>query len=330
MIQRKHRFFKGLCILCVLSLASCLKDNPRTFSLDNVTTVFYQLNSPNWANRLANKGVTNIANMRSYYMTLRLDSSNVATDSVWLQIGGPVLGKGVTVTIDVDNTGFNAFNVANGNAYQLLPSEYYTIPSKQVTFKAGSRNEYIYIQFKNTNQIDFTKKYILPIMITDAEGYTISGTGGVINYALVGANKYMGLYNSVGARVMGKNNIAINDLKYLHDLSMISAVYTKFPTTGGNGVTLPKAFIPNKVVLNAADQVIYASFGVQMDLTINPDNSVIVSNDNVYGFGIQTYKFISGPSSYDPANHVFKLSYGFIDPWSGDSAVVSETLTRIK
>ena len=329
MKKTKYKFFKGLCILSVLSLASCLKDNPKTFTLDGVSTSFSELNPINYLNLTANGGGY-LANLNSYFMTLRLDSSGLATDSVQLQLGGPMLNKDVTVTVDLDNTGFNAFNAKNGNAYQLLPPDYYTIPNKQVTFKAGTRDQNIYIQFKNTKQIDFSKKYILPIMITDAQGYDISGNFGSTMYALVAGNKYMGLYNSVGQRVMGKNTYSINDLKYLHDLSGLITLYDQYPSAGGNGVTLPTSFIPNSVVLNAADQTIYASIGQQMDLTVNPDNSVTVTNDYLYGFGIQTYDIVSGPSTYDPINHVFNLNYGFKDPWTGDSAVVKEVMTLIR
>lgn len=328
MKQIKYKFFKGLCMLCVLFLASCLKDDPRTFTLNGVTTSFSQLNSINFLNLTANGG-SYLANLNSYYMTLRVDSSGMATDSVQLQLGGPILNKDVTLTIAVDNSGFTAFNANNDNAYELLPPEYYTIPDNKVTFKAGTRDESIYIQFK-TKQIDFTKKYILPLIITDAEGQDISGNFAGSMYAIVKGNQYMGLYQSFGQRTMGKNTYSINDLKYLHDLSGITTSYGYFPGAGGNGVTLPTSFIPDAVVANAADQTIYASIGQQMDMTVNPDNSVTVSNDNLYGMGIQTYHIVSGPSSFDPANHVFKLSYGFKDPWTGDSAAVSETMTRIR
>lgn len=328
MKQIKHQFFIGLCILSVVSLVSCLKDNPKTFTLNGVSTSFSQLNSINFLNLTANGG-SYLANLNSYFMTIRADSSGMATDSVQLQLGGPILNKDVTVTIAIDNAGFNAFNANNNNAYQVLPPQYYTIPNNKVTFKAGTRNENIYIQF-NTKQIDFTKKYILPITITDAQGYDISGNFGATMYAILEGNKYMGLYLSVGQRVMGNNTYSINDLKSLLDLSGIISSYNYFPGAGGNGVTLPTSFVPNAVVTNAADQTIYASIGQQMDMTVNPDNSVIVSNDNIYGMGIQTYNIVSGPSVYDPVNHVFKLSYGFKDPWTGDSAVVSETMTRIR
>jgi hypothetical protein len=68
-----------------------------------------------------------------------------------------------------------------------------------------------------------------------------------------------------------------------------------------------------------------------MDMIVNPDNSVTITNDTLYGFGkLTTYLLNSGPSNYNPTSHVFTLSYGFKDPYSGDSAVVSEVMTRIQ
>ncbi|HTC20566.1 MAG TPA: DUF4361 domain-containing protein, partial [bacterium] len=124
-----------------------------------------------------------------------------------------------------------------------------------------------------------------------------------------------------------ENTYTINDLKQAYDLSDIYALQGGFPTAGPNG---PTGFVPNTVVANCADQTVYLSIGEQMDLTVNPDNSVTVTNDNLYGFGKQTYALNSGASTWDPVKHVFTLSYGFVDPYSGDSSVVTEVMTRIR
>ena len=319
--------FLYISIVITLSLSSCLKNNPKTFTFGSVSSSISQLNSVNFLNLNANGGVVK-ANLTSYFMTLRIDSSGSATDSVQLELDGPLIGKDINVTVGIDTTNFNKFNNSNNNSYLLLPSNSYTIPNNTAVIKASTRNGVVIIKF-NTKQIDFSKNYVLPIIITDASGYTVSGNFGSTMYSIIEGNQYMGLYQSVGTRIMGSNSYPINDLKYLFDLSSIIGFQGSYPTAGGNGAVLPVGFVGNKVVANAADQTVYLTIGQQMDLTVNPDNSVTVSNDNLYGFGVQTYTLLSGTSSYDPVNHVFHLSYGFIDGFTGDSSVVSETMTRI-
>jgi len=259
-------------------------------------------------------------------MQVRVDSSHVAQDSITVDIGGPVTNKDVKVTLGVDTANFNKFNAANGGKYSILPSATYSWTNgNSGVIKAGAVQAVIYLTFK-TDQIDLTKNYILPIAITDASGETISGDYGSTMYTIIPGNQYSGLYLSVGQKTIGSVTVKINDLKYLYDISAFYVAQGSFPTSSKG----PAALVPNAVVGNCADQSVYMSIGEQMDLFVNPDNSVTVTNDNLYGFGKQTYLLNSGGSSYDPVKHVFTLSYGFIDPYSKDSAVVSEVMTRIQ
>jgi hypothetical protein len=313
--------------LALLTLPSCLKDNPNSFNFNSVGTSFDQLASINDLNTGVNGGAT-LANQNCYFMTVRVDSTYEATDSVQIEEGGTAVSGNVSVTIGLDTTDFNTFNAANGGGFELLPAADYSIPTPTTVMKSGSREANVYLQF-NTKLIDFSKKYILPLIITNAGNNAISGNFGAVMYEVVPGNQYMGLYHSVGQRVQSNVTYTIDDAKYLYDFSGITAVQGSFPTAGGHGVTVPSAFVSNAVVLDCADQAVYLGIGEQMDLTVNPGNSVTVSNDNLYGFGIFTYTLVPGTSTYDPVNHVFTLSYGFTDPFSGDTSVVSEVLTRL-
>jgi Domain of unknown function (DUF1735)/Domain of unknown function (DUF4361) len=318
--------FPGIGMIVVLFLSSCLKDSPVTTDFSVVQPVIEQLNSPNFSYSSANGGQL-AANQNSYFMQVRVDSTGSAPDSVVVNIAGSTISKDVTVTIAIDTAAFNTFNAGNGGTYVMVPPAAYTIASLKGTIKAGTQQVGIPITF-NTRLMDFTQSYILPISITDAQGYGISGNYGTTLYAVVEANQYMGLYRSVGQRQMGAYTYSINDLKTMYDVSSIIVWNGGFPTA--NAPTLPSAFVPGVVVTNCADQTVYLSIGEQMDLTVNPDNSVTVSNDNIYGFGATVYTLSSGPSTYNPSTHVFTLSYGFVDPVSGDSATVSEVITRVR
>lgn len=315
-------------VVVLLSLSACLKDTASTVNFNTVKPVIEQLNSANYLNQ----NTAGLANLYSYFMQLRVDSTHTASDSITVDVGGPLIGSNVTVTLGVDTAAFNAFNAANGGGYVLLPASTYTWTSgNTTTIKAGTGTAACYLTFQ-TNLIDFTQPYVLPISITDASGQTISGNYGTTIYTIIPGNQYMGLYQSVGSRVMADNVYTINDLKQVYDLSAFFVVQGGYPTAPNPNPFGPyvSALIPNSVVANCADQTVYLSIGEQMDLTVNPDNSVGVTNDNIYGFGKQTYNLIGGTSTWDPVKHVFTLSYGFVDPYSGDSSVVQETMTRLR
>jgi len=311
-----------LLVTTFLGLGGCLKNADGTTDFSTVKPVIEQLNSQNYLTTASNAG----ANTYPYFMQVRVDSTHLAMDSITVDVGGQVIGKDVKVTMGVDAANFVLFNAANGGKYSILPPQAYSWTNgSSIVIKAGTTQSEIYLTFK-TDQIDFTKQYILPIAITDANGQLISKNYGSTMYTIIPGNQYSGLYQSVGKKVIGTTTIPISDLKYLYDISAFYVAQGGFPTSSKG----PVALVPNAVVTNAADQAVYMSIGEQMDLFVNPDNSVSVTNDNLYGFGKQTYPLSSGKSTYDPAKHVFTLSYGYVDPYSKDSAVVTEVMTRVQ
>src|SRR5258708_975158 len=320
--MNKINFSLTIAILAALCLSGCVKSAAGTTDFNGVKPVIEQLNSQNYLTTAANAG----ANTYPYFMQVRVDSSHLAMDSITVDVGGQPINKDVKVTLDLDTANFNVFNAANGGKYRILPAQAYNWTNgNSIVIKAGTTGSEIYLTFK-TSLIDFTQSYILPIAIKDASGQTISQNYGSTMYTIIPGNQYSGLYKSVGQKKIGNVVNTINDLKYLYDISGFYVSQGSFPTSSKG----PSALVPNAVVTNCADQAVYMSIGEQMDLIVNPDNSVSIANDTLYGFGKQTYLLKSGASTYDPANHVFTLSYGFKDPYSGDSAVVSEVMTRIQ
>jgi len=315
-----HKF---ICLFSLLPLLSaCLKNAPGTTDFSTVQPVIEQLNPQNYLTTANNAG----ANTYPYFMQVRVDSTYTAMDSIYVEVGGPVIGKDITVTLDLDTADFNIFNALNADKYGILPPEAYTWTNgNSIVIKAGTHGAQLYLSFK-TNLIDFSKSYILPIAIKDAEGQIISKNYGATMYTIIPGNQYSGLYESVGKRVQGSVTNTIGDLKFLYDISGFYVAQGSFPTSAHG----PSTLVPNIVVANCADQAVYMGIGVQMDLIVHPDNSVTVTNDTLYGFGKQTYLLKSGPSTYDPVKHIFSLSYGFVDPYSGDSSVVSEVMTRVQ
>ena len=73
--------------------------------------------------------------------------------------------RDVVVSFDAKPQMAAAYNLAFNDNAEALQSEYFEIPSKTVTIKAGDiSSEEVVINFKNTNQLDKSKRYVLPVL----------------------------------------------------------------------------------------------------------------------------------------------------------------------
>lgn len=63
-----------------------------------------------------------------------------------------------------------AYNLAFNDEALALPADYYDIPNKAVTIKAGDiSSEDVVVNFKNTNQLDKSRRYVLPVTIVNSD-----------------------------------------------------------------------------------------------------------------------------------------------------------------
>lgn len=74
----------------------------------------------------------------------------------------------VSVTLDFDQAAGDAF-IANNPGYTILPSSYYSIPTKTVVIPKGQEREYFNIHMKGIDQSFVNEKYILPISIQSVD-----------------------------------------------------------------------------------------------------------------------------------------------------------------
>lgn len=81
------------------------------------------------------------------------------------------------------------------NYFQMVPENKITFEQKELIVKKGE--EYGLLNFTiNTQDLDLTKLYIVPITLTNAHGYGISETQGSILYVVSITNQYQGAYKS--------------------------------------------------------------------------------------------------------------------------------------
>ncbi len=70
----------------------------------------------------------------------------------------------LVVTLDVDAAAFATFLTTNPG-YEILPSNFYSIPNKDVTLKGDDPRSFLNIHLKNVDQTFVNKNYVLPVSI---------------------------------------------------------------------------------------------------------------------------------------------------------------------
>ena len=92
-----------------------------------------------------------------------------ATLSISYRLADP-LDREVNISFDAAPQLTAAYNLAFNDNAQVLAADYYEIPVKSVTIKAGDiSSDDVVVNFKNTNKLDKSRRYVLPVTITDAD-----------------------------------------------------------------------------------------------------------------------------------------------------------------
>ncbi len=92
-----------------------------------------------------------------------------ATRSISYRLADP-LDREVNISFDAAPQLTAAYNLAFNDNAQVLAADYYEIPVKSVTIKAGDiSSDDVVVNFKNTNKLDKSRRYVLSVTITDAD-----------------------------------------------------------------------------------------------------------------------------------------------------------------
>lgn len=92
-----------------------------------------------------------------------------ATRSISYRLADP-LDREVNISFDAAPQLTAAYNLAFNDNAQVLAADYYEIPVRSVTIKAGDiSSDDVVVNFKNTNKLDKSRRYVLPVTITDAD-----------------------------------------------------------------------------------------------------------------------------------------------------------------
>ena len=216
---------------------------------------------------------------------------NLIAEAVPIQTPGPVvplivnvaspkpLTSALNVTLALDAAALTAYNTANGTSYLLLPAADYNVANWTVTVPANQREATLNITI-NSALIDLSQQYVLPISIASASGQQVNQFHTVL-FSILVKNKWDGTYLASGVR----HHPTAGDFSFSYDVAM--------GTSGANSIEGPAL----------------ADLQADLILTINPDNTVVVTSGPS---GQPTTENEPGTSNvYDPTTKTFTLHYQY-------------------
>ena len=297
--MKLHYIKSPLILFLILSLgaASCLKDKAfengsiqsgsggsgvdiKVISLGvSVSSSSYQYTDYN-GNAAAYPNVQFL--QTAYPLT---DPNDTTVNLVPVELGGlSAASQDIHVTLTQDDALVATYNDSTGSAY-TNPGANIIIVDSVVTIPKGSRTGYLQIKFKPSDLLKGTFAYGFKIKSIAERGYTISGNLSQAVVAVGPKNQYDGVYSSAGVFTHPAYGVLTWD---------VSKGYTQALVTSGL----------NSVYTSPINTTIGA-FGVELDITVNPDNSLV----EVFN-GTTT----PTPNSdhYDPATKTFYVSGSYM------------------
>ncbi len=195
---------------------------------------------------------------------------------VTLSVASITLKNAVTATLMADPAYVTTYNSANGTTYQQLPAADYTLPNNgNITIPAGTQYLKVKISFAGQN-IDFTQQWALALKLTNANGAELTSNLNEAFVIITLKSIYAGTYNASGARI----HPTLGTFTFNYNVAM------------------------STVTANTIDGAAEADLQTDLQLTVNPDNSVTVGSS-----AYTAYPQIGLPNQYDPATKTFTLNY---------------------
>ena len=170
-------------LMLTMALASCLKEATSNVDVNNAAGTIVTLQFiENGSGSTINSGMQYFAGGALTYPGS--DASDTASYNI--NLAGPTtLGSDLPVTVGVDATKVLDNYKADSIKYDLMPDSLYKFVSTTATIKAGERIVPMKIVFY-PSKIDITKSYMLPVVVKDAAGKTISSNFGIIYFHVIG------------------------------------------------------------------------------------------------------------------------------------------------
>lgn len=110
-----------------------------------------------------------------------------ASREITYRIASPA-EQDIEVSFDAVPAMTAAYNLIYNDNATALDAHYYSIPKKSATIKAGDiSSDNIVIEFKNTNELDKSKRYVLPVTILNATNIDVLESASTAYFVFKGA-----------------------------------------------------------------------------------------------------------------------------------------------
>lgn len=236
------------------------------------------------------------------------------------------LAGSTSVDFELDNTIIDDYNTANelsvddGTAFLPLPEEAYSfVDVSGSTFEFGSGEFIKEIEIElDPSYLDLALKYALPVRIKNPGGsYKILNNADFVLVQIIVKNQYDGIYASVGTRFNFIGSLAAAYTGWDDALNEPIGYATTFPWEFDTPVGTRG---PNTVAVHLAN--LNGDFGF-MNVTINPDNSILIETSAESGFAISN--FVEKDSYYDPDTKTMYLYYTYENA-AGNARILKDEL----
>ncbi len=217
------------------------------------------------------------------------------------------------VTLAVDNSVIAAYaKIDNSVSYVAMPANAFVFTDVSVTIAKGTRTKIVSVTIYK-NKLDPSLSYMLPIVIKDASGTTISGNFGIHYYHVIG-NHFAGVYKWDYLRYNNSSGTGTPTTDSKGQSATLSPVTpTQFEVASGYlGLRYEVTFTQNAGV--------YSNFAV----AINADDAAALADGSLAGAKIS----ISSPAeivSVDPIAQKFIFKFKVHNNDNGSDRSLQDT-----
>lgn len=278
-------------IAIVVFLGSCIKEKYKIDYTDNTSRPIAEF--------LKGDADAASAGLNSLALDFNTAFAEVDLTEIGTDIRSEFSGD-LKIDIVKDNALLTAFNIANGTAFDPLPTTAGDLVTSSYSVNSTKKIVKVRVRIKSSELLG--NAYALAIRISAASQGEISKLRKVYIVEVKVKNAYEADYDSKGVRTS-------------HGGPTAAA-----PVTG----TFPWSFVKTLATVNANTCELETADGVDlMYLTVNPDNSVTITDSPNGGFITAN----DGLCVYNPGTRTFTLNYKYFNS-AGNLRRMTEVLVR--
>jgi hypothetical protein len=287
----KHIKFFNAVVIVLLLVSGCIKEKYVIDYKDNTTRPIAEFLHGDSSVATASLNSQSFDFSTSF---AEFDLTDIGTDLRNLFTGD------IKMDIVKDNALLTAYNTAHGTTLDPLPVTAGDLAASSYTVTPIVKTKKVRIKIKSSELLG--NSYALAIRISAASQGEVSRLRKIFIVELKVKNAYEAEYDSEGLR------------------TNYGGPTTAAPITG----TFPWTFVKTLSTVNANTCELETADGVDlMYLTVNPDNTVTISDSPNGGFATSN----DGPCTYNTATRTFTLNYKYFNS-SGNLRRMQEVLVR--